>query len=274
MSEKLDMMEAKLDQVSSPPADYRQAVMRNIQPPIPPTSAFTKQRNQYHQSLNQREQPQQPQQQQQQQQKQHQQQQTQQQRQGQCRTQPPKSQYTDKSTPEFDHEKCFIIHSTKQDFTSISQDDVRKAIGKLNGPTMIDFIKRYKFNSADPKFIIQITKPEQVDIIIKKWEAEALGGSSARRPIQPSQHVGIIKDVPIYIMNEDLQQEVQTVFKDATVYRMRTKDGTNPQRTVKVNFNDETQLGNALANGITFNKHQLLFRVEKPYVFPPRTYNG
>ena len=46
-------------------------------------------------------------------------------------------------------------------------DDVRKEIGKVNEPTMIDFNKRYKFNSADPKFIKQVTKPGLIDMITK-----------------------------------------------------------------------------------------------------------
>lgn len=39
---------------------------------------------------------------------------------------------------------------------------------------------------------------------------------------------------------------------DATVYNMRTKDGIDPIQAVKISIKDDSQLGNALDNGIVF----------------------
>ena len=51
-------------------------------------------------------------------------------------------------------------------FSGINQDDVRKAIGPVSGKQIkVDMINRCKFRSSDPKFIVQLAKTTNREVL-------------------------------------------------------------------------------------------------------------
>jgi hypothetical protein len=163
----------------------------------------------------------------------------------------------------FKAEKCIVITNiSKEHATSLNQDDIRSAINKQFGPVFIDMINRYKFHGDAPKFVVQFADSATAEKIVKGWSNELLHGSSARLTQKPKTCIGIIKGVPLYMTDEDISTDLQTKYDNTSVYRLKGQDG-RPLRTIKITFNDDAELTDAMDNGVVL--HRILCRVEKPY---------
>ena len=82
---------------------------------------------------------------------------------------------------------------------------------------MIDFINRYKFSSADPKYIIQLTDPDIKNDIITNWKKEQLGGSTIRLPIKPNPFVAMMKGVPTSLSDPEIKDLTERVYGEVSV---------------------------------------------------------
>ena len=114
---------------------------------------------------------------------------------------------------------------------------------------MIASIQRYKFRSANPKFIVQLANKEQLYRIVEEWKSELFGGSSARYTMKPNLNIGMLKGVPVNISDDQLAADLSTHFDGAKHYRLKSSNGT-PLRTVKIEFADSNHLKTACQNGV------------------------
>ena len=81
------------------------------------------------------------------------------------------------SQPSFQPSKCIVISSTntnKEHMTSIDQDELRKTISKNHGPLIIDSIRRYKFRTENPRFMVQLGSAEDVTKVSEVPQLEPL----------------------------------------------------------------------------------------------------
>lgn len=173
----------------------------------------------------------------------------------------------------FDPLKCIVIcNIPKETAVQLNQDDVRKAINVKFGPTMIDIVNRYKFRTEHPKFIVQFADPSIIANIVDNWDTTIFTNSTVRKTIAPKDehHIGMVRDVPTDIADEELTQMISSQFSTTDVYRLRSEEG--PLRTVKVTFADEESQRRSLSSGVLISSHNLLLRVEKPY--PKQTNHG
>ena len=162
-------------------------------------------------------------------------------------------------------ERCLVISDlNKENLTNINQDSIRRTIGQEFGPTMFDMINRYKFNSSNPKYIIQLSNPDKLEHIVANWKPHLLGGSSIRRTLKPNPYVGMLRGVPTSISDEQLSTELYEKFPGASLYRLRSKEGTL-LRTVKIEFSNKEQLNKSMSDGIILESEQVLLQVELPY---------
>ena len=171
------------------------------------------------------------------------------------------------SQPSFQPSKCIVISSTntnKEHMTSIDQDELRKTISKNHGPLIIDSIRRYKFRTENPRFMVQLGSAEDVTKVTADWYSDAFGGTSVRATILPTEiPTGMIRGVPLDLNTDTIRNAITTKYPDVTVYRL-TKEN-NPLCTVKISFASTTDLSDALKNGITIDDYNMRFRVELPY---------
>ena len=179
-------------------------------------------------------------------------------------------QHQQKKTPRsnivFNPKRCIVITDiTKEEVHKLNQDIIRATINAHFGPTMIDLINRYKFNSNNPKYIVQLAKEDDIDKIVDSWDETLFGGSHARRTIEPQNlPTGMIRGVPIDLEDETLNNDIISQYNNAKLYRLRAPDGSL-LRTVKINFATEAELNSAIQKGILLHSRNTLLRVEAPY---------
>lgn len=180
----------------------------------------------------------------------------------------PSSQSNRHQVP-FHPVNCIVVSSSQTDkdrFKHTDQDEIRKTIGENHGPLIIDFINRYHFNSASPKFIVQFSSPENATRVVDEWKPDSLGGSVARKTINPKDnptHIGMVKGVPRDIADDELLSAIHIQYPDSTFIRL-FKD-QQPLRTLKLTFTTETQLKQAFTDGLLVSSSNMMFRVEPPY---------
>lgn len=180
-------------------------------------------------------------------------------------------------TQSFEPTKCIVVSSTnneKDEFRSLNQDQIRRAISTDYGPIIIDSIRRYKFNTANPRYIVQLGSASDVDILVEKWKTGTLGGSSIRGTIKPSESfVGMMRGVPLDIDTKSIQSSVDDSYRHTNCFRLSKND--NPLRTVKITFANSCDLTKAIETGITLSDYNMRFRVELPYsASSPKINNG
>ena len=125
------------------------------------------------------------------------------------------------------------------------------------------FINKYKFNSTDPKFIVQLSDPTIREHMTTNWNKETLGGSTARLPIKPNKNIAMLKEVPTYVSDEELLKQIQDIFGEvSSIYRLQTAE-KKYLRTVKVTFDNHNQLERALCDNVTLHGLNLKLRAEK-----------
>lgn len=169
----------------------------------------------------------------------------------------------------FQPEKCLVLSNTSNtnpdQFRKLNHDIIRRTLSNNHGPLIVDMINRYKFNSANPRYIVQLSSEEDVTTVISDWKPDSFGGSTARRTISPNaiDHVGMARGVPLDIEDSTIKEVIDTVYAGSTFERL-LKNG-NPLHTVKVTFSDATQLTTAINKGLLINSCNMLFRVEPPY---------
>jgi len=181
---------------------------------------------------------------------------------------------TTANLPSFKPHKCLVISSSntnteKGSFKHLNQDIIRRTLSTNHGPLLIDFINRYKFNSANPRFIIQLNSTEDAAKVLKDWKPESFGGSSVRTTIDPKENttfIGMVKGVPRDIDDSELEAALKEQYPHATFNRL-VKEG-QPLRTLKLTFVSENQLKEAIAGALLLKPHNLMFRVEAPYGNP------
>ena len=181
-------------------------------------------------------------------------------------TAPKTSPKINKSKNNFQPDRCIVITShDHMIIRKLNTDQIRRTISANHGPTLIDNISRYKFNSPNPKYMVQLSSKETAEKIVSSWHADAFGGTSARLTIKPTEdpNIGMMRGVPLDIPSSDIDESLKSIFKDITHTRLSKND--QPLRTIKLNFNDQTQLKNAIEHGILLKSCNMLFRVEPPF---------
>lgn len=177
----------------------------------------------------------------------------------------PRSHYKNRRPTIFEPEKCIVISSTDKEYIkSLNQDIIRCSINKHFGPVIIDMVTRYKFYSGSPKYIIQFKNETTAKDVVEKWSEHILQGSDARLTQKPSQHIGMMKFVPLNISDDMLTADINAVYPTAKAYRLHALDGS-PLRTVKITFSAGEDLTSSIENGMLLKTTNLLCRVEKPY---------
>ena len=83
--------------------------------------------------------------------------------------------------------------------------------------------------------MVQFSTEKSVDIVVSKWDRSLFRGSAARKTIKLNTTIGMIKGVPLNIPDSDIESDIHKLENAATVYRMKTRDGSCLQ-TVKVTF--------------------------------------
>ena len=75
--------------------------------------------------------------------------------------------------------------------------------------------------SSDPKFIVQLAKTTNGDVLIKAWNDsdEVLGGSTAHLPMKPNKRLSYLEEL-------QLQYMIRNYLKDISLYRLQTKKAT------------------------------------------------
>ena len=129
-----------------------------------------------------------------------------------------------KTTTEFkpDNNIVISIQKTSQAFTGFSHDLVRRTINQEYGPILIKKISPYKFNSDNPRIMIQMDSPVAADDMIKKWKTKTFGDSHVRKTINPKTftvNVAMLKGVPLDVIDAELEEQVQSQFPGATTIR-------------------------------------------------------
>ena len=157
------------------------------------------------------------------------------------------------------------IEKTSQAYTNFSHDLVRRTVNNKYGPTLIEKINRYKFDTNTPRIIMQLKSPEAANSLIEKWEKNTFGGSEVRNTIDPktlNTNVAMLKGVPIDADDTQLQGQVQSQYPGASATRL-IKSG-NKLRVFRVKFSDETQLTTALnQRGFLFTSEKIVCHFEK-----------
>ena len=177
-----------------------------------------------------------------------------------------KSSTVNKTSIKFEPEKCVVISGTHaEDFRSLKHDTIRHTLSANHGPIMIDKINRYRFQSDNPKYMIQLSSVEAVQKVVNNWNADSFGGSAARATIKPDNNIstGMMRGVPLDIAEDTIQQAVESVYTGASTVRL-SKDNKK-LRTVKITFKDNDMLTTAVKNGITITSCNMMFRIERPY---------
>lgn len=171
----------------------------------------------------------------------------------------------------FKPENCIVIASSSNSdqFKYTNQDAIRRTLCANHGPLLIDSITRYKFQSANPRFMIQLASPELVKQIVEEWKPESFDGSTARATIKPTtdDHVGMARHIPLDVTDEEILEAVTHSYPGATHERFY-KDG-KPLRTIKIKFTTDSQLSAALTKGILFESQHMLFGIELPHPREP-----
>ena len=157
------------------------------------------------------------------------------------------------------------IEKTSQAYKNFSHDLVRRTVNNKYGPTLIEKINRYKFDTNTPRIIMQLKSPEAANSLVEKWEKDTFGGSEVRNTIDPktlNTNVAMLKGVPIDADDTQLQGQVQSQYPGASAARL-VKSGKK-LRVFRVKFSDETQLTTALTQrGFLFTSENIVCHFEK-----------
>lgn len=152
----------------------------------------------------------------------------------------------------FQPERCVVIHDMK---IHVSKDqELRKLVSQTYKGAVIERIVRS--GERSPKYIIQLTKPEMVDEVIKKWDPNNLGSSCIRRisnERKQGRTVGFAKHVPKEIEEEELKTILSKKYPGSSCKRLHRN--SKPLETVKVFFADATQLEAACSEGLWLEEY-------------------
>ena len=173
---------------------------------------------------------------------------------------------THQRTVKFKPDHCVVVSCTKaENMRSLNYDKIRHTLSDHHGPMMIDHITRYKFQSENPRYMIQLSRIEDASRVVNEWVAGSFGGSTARLTIKPDSgdSTGMMRGVPLDISESVIQQATENVYKGSTAVRL-VKDNRK-LHTIKISFANNVMLEDALKNGITIPSCNMIFRVEHPY---------
>ena len=181
--------------------------------------------------------------------------------------QPSSTKVRNENSFQFNPKKCIVISSTNTDkshLTSTDQDTIRKLISANHGPLIIDSIRRYRFQSDNPRFMVQFGSTDDVHKIIASWKPGALGGTAVRGTILPSEiPAGMMRGVPLDLSPNAIEKAISDKYCNATCHRLKRND--SQLRTVKVTFANKDDLADAISNGIIIPDFNMRFRLELPY---------
>lgn len=172
---------------------------------------------------------------------------------------------TSKSKPgniQFQIEKVAIIENITSTEKANSDDKVRREIGKHIDKIIIDRITHYPHKKN--KLMVQVASEEMRNLIIEQWKPEVIFGSSnIRLPAKQIKNtVGVAKNVPLDMDDDDLKDDLDKLFSDTTYIRM-TKGPTKQRlRTVKIYFKTSEDLTKAIEGGIKLASQSQYVRVE------------
>lgn len=171
-----------------------------------------------------------------------------------------------KTTP-FKPKQCIVITLRRESklMEKFNPDVVRRTICSHFGPTIIEDITPYRFNSDNPRIMVQLHSEELASNISSAWPSNLFDGSEARTTINPvdsTKHSVMMKGVPLDYEEDMMNQEITARFPGAKTFRLRTKNG-KILRTVKIQFACEEHLDECLKNGITLPSQSLICLCEK-----------
>ena len=174
------------------------------------------------------------------------------------------------STP-FKPKQSVVISVTDKKSLSVSESDrfnpdiIRRAICEHFGPTLIEKVSPYHFNSNKPKVIVQLKDENSATTLVNNWSSHILNGSEVRNTINPlerDKNSVMMKGVPLDYDHKTMEEEICSVYPCTKVMRLTSKDG-RLLRTVKLQFQNDIHLQNSLKYGITLTSQSLICHCEQ-----------
>ena len=162
-------------------------------------------------------------------------------------------------------EQCILIHGVNK---LVKHDKyIRQAVARSYQQAIVEWIKNY--SEFEPKYLVQLAKPEMVKNVIENWPVDNLGGAkvrglSAHKTNGSQTNIGFAKHVDKELTDEELNASVHSTFPEAKCQRLR-KDGTI-LNTVKIIFKTQQDLSKATEFGIFIGHYAVKVEPEKPTV--------
>ena len=131
---------------------------------------------------------------------------------------------------------------------NFSHDIVRRSICKSYGPVIIEKVNRYRYNSDNPRIMLQLESPQAVLSLIDRWDNGTFGGSSVRCTIDPkslNENVAMLRGVPLDAIDEEVCALLSEHYPGCSAQRLRK--GGKSLRVFKVKFCDKDQFTAALS---------------------------
>jgi hypothetical protein len=161
---------------------------------------------------------------------------------------------------EFERKKCFVIDDIKSKEQVSSDDNIRKVVGNQH-KVVIDRISR----SRNGKIFVQLADQKDVEQVIKNWNRANFGGSTINKSEKPQRKLGVLKGVPHYMTEGDIQTELQNSGYNHVDVKRITKQGS-PTRAMRVRFDNTDDLEKAIRSNVTLQN--LVIRVEELILQP------
>jgi len=171
-----------------------------------------------------------------------------------------RSNYPQITNNEFVPNQNIIVSIQKDSEISkkFDQDSIRRVICKHFGPTIIEKVTRYKYNTDTPKISIQFQDTKTAENIASNWKTHIFGSSSARTTINPAsfkENTVMMYGVPIDCNDTDIESDVTSMYEGSVMQRL-LKDGKR-LRTFKIKFSSSSHYYEAISNGILLNSQSI-----------------
>lgn len=175
-------------------------------------------------------------------------------------TSPPLKIYSKKS--KLDPDNTFVISGVKNSEILKSGVKIRAEISKHFPRIKIN----KAFSSPTGKIYVQLSNSHDILNVLSTWKSNFLGDNTTCHKLG-SNIIGIAKNVSREITDETLQSEIEKQFPDSTVHRM--KKDNRPLNTIKITFNSNTQLSEAMKSGLNVEYLHLSVEEYQPQTSEP-----
>jgi len=160
----------------------------------------------------------------------------------------------------YEPEKTVIIQGVKgREF--LARDNLKRQLGKL-------FKFRIQIQTAQKtmrgNLQYQLTSAENAKRIVAEWDQSFLGGGTkATSPSTAIRFEGALKEVPLDIDDNKLEEYITKSYANATCKRLKRQG--NPLLTVKVTFATESDLNECIKKGLYIEEESLHLCVNEFY---------